>query len=296
MAFSLLPFESLSWGVVRILTELFSSMSGELSDETVNLDERIHNTRTNVKKCRAMLRLLQVQLGNDVYRFENLALRDIGRLLSDNRDSFILVETLDVLSESLSEQDKTGWESVRQTLNENYLEHTRLFRENNVKEHIIKELQILATRAKDWQIEDSDDLFWQGIEKIYKNGQDHMQTVFKEKSDVLMHEWRKDVKYLWYQLLILTSEQPDDLTDLAEEFHILSGYLGIDHDLYELKQFLLQNPNAGPVSAIRNMLKSIDQEKARLESLAHADGNKLFIESPDVWINHLKSSWQIHLK
>ncbi len=296
MAFSLQPFESLSWGVVRILTELLLSMIEELSDESENLDERIHNTRTNVKKCRAMLRLLQVQLGNDVYKFENLALRDIGRLLSDNRDSFILVETLDILSESLNRSEKTGWEPVRQTLNEHYLEHARLFQENNVKEHIIKELQIIAARAKDWQLEDSDDLFWQGMEKIYNSGQYEMLTAFDETNDVLMHEWRKDVKYLWYQLLILTSEKPDDLTDLAEEFHILSGYLGIDHDLYELKQFLLQNPNAGPVSAIENMIKSIDQEKARLESLAHAAGKTLYSETFDVWTNQLKNIWKTRIQ
>ena len=60
--------------------------------------EAIHEARKSVKKVRALLRLLEPQLGN-VARNANRRLRDLGRTMSVLRDSAAMVETFDQLAE-----------------------------------------------------------------------------------------------------------------------------------------------------------------------------------------------------
>ena len=57
-------------------------------------DARVHYGRKKIKRARAMLRLLREAIGEDAYRRENAALRDVARPLSQVRDAHIAVETL----------------------------------------------------------------------------------------------------------------------------------------------------------------------------------------------------------
>src|SRR5258708_16068593 len=60
-------------------------------------DRRIHDIRTRLKHCRALLRLLRKSLGEDTYRRENARLRDAARPLVAVRDAAVLVQALDDL-------------------------------------------------------------------------------------------------------------------------------------------------------------------------------------------------------
>src|SRR6201999_1445400 len=47
----------------------------------------IHGARKDLKKLRAVLRLVREELGEKAYRTQNRRFRDAGRLLSDTRDA-----------------------------------------------------------------------------------------------------------------------------------------------------------------------------------------------------------------
>src|SRR5215217_6762063 len=63
------------------------------------LGTAVHETRKSLKRLRATVRLARDELGDEVYRRENSAFRDAGRRLAGARDSGVLLEALDGLSE-----------------------------------------------------------------------------------------------------------------------------------------------------------------------------------------------------
>ena len=60
-----------------------------------DVDMGIHLARKSMKRVRGLIRLVRDEIGYDVYRNENVVLRDVARHLAPARDGYILVETLD---------------------------------------------------------------------------------------------------------------------------------------------------------------------------------------------------------
>ena len=56
--------------------------------------EAVHEARKDMKKLRALLRLVRDELGEDVYRRENDCFRDTARTLSGLRDAEVMLATL----------------------------------------------------------------------------------------------------------------------------------------------------------------------------------------------------------
>ena len=63
-------------------------------------DVAVHEARKDVKKLRALLRLVRSTTSGRVRRRENEALRDVGRSLSGVRDADVMLATLADLEES----------------------------------------------------------------------------------------------------------------------------------------------------------------------------------------------------
>src|SRR5919201_1891793 len=68
------------------------------------LDQAVHETRKRLKRLRASLRLERFGIGDEIYRRENAAFRDLGRRLSAPRDAMVLIETLDALRDRFSDE------------------------------------------------------------------------------------------------------------------------------------------------------------------------------------------------
>src|SRR3954469_8087665 len=62
----------------------------------------VHQARKNVKKSRALLRLVRAELGDKTYRRENRRLRDAARTVAHVRDADVMVETAEALRERYS--------------------------------------------------------------------------------------------------------------------------------------------------------------------------------------------------
>jgi CHAD domain-containing protein len=75
-----------------------------------------------------------------------------------------------------------------------------------------------------------------GLERAYRRGRRDLRRVRQDASDEAVHEWRKRVKDLWYQLRLLRNAWPAPLKAASDEAHELSALLGDHHDLAVLAQ------------------------------------------------------------
>jgi len=116
--FRLRDGEPVSDGIERIACGQLDLSIERLDGRTdEDLGTAVHEARKSFKRLRATVRLARDELGDDVYRRENTAFRDAGRRLAGTRDSQVVLETLDALSERYpSEAPRAGFVGFRKTL------------------------------------------------------------------------------------------------------------------------------------------------------------------------------------
>src|SRR6201999_1755839 len=87
-AYRLLGDEDAGTGVRRVIASRLEKGPGRRREPLDGdaLAEAIHGARKDLKKARAALRLVREELGEDIFKRENVALRDAARLLSASRD------------------------------------------------------------------------------------------------------------------------------------------------------------------------------------------------------------------
>ena len=96
MAAKLKPDEAGARGVRRIARHRIKSALKSLEPRKSD-DRSVHEARKDLKRARAMLRLLREALGEATYKRENAAIRDAARPLSEVRDGRVLLDALSSL-------------------------------------------------------------------------------------------------------------------------------------------------------------------------------------------------------
>ena len=130
------------------------------------------------------------------------------------------------------------------------------------------------------------------MRRIYRNGREAFAVVQKDQSEEHLHEWRKQVKYLWHQLQVLQPIQLGQLTALADQARTLANVLGDDHDLAVLAHKFVEEPDRFPDHAtIHTLLDLIDRRHTLLQGQAMTLGHRLYEETPRVFVGRLREYW-----
>src|SRR4030095_4339353 len=82
----------------------------------------------------------------------------------------------------------------------------------------------------------------EGVERVYRRGRQALAAVRRKPTAEYLHEWRKQAKYLRYQLDLLRPLAPKALTSLATTIDRLGDLLGDDHDLAVLRREVAGDP------------------------------------------------------
>src|SRR4029079_2113230 len=125
----------------------------------------------------------------------------------------------------------------------------------------------LITRSRDeidgWSFPKSGfKLIAEGLERSYKRGYKRFADVRGDPTPVNVHEWRKRVKDLWYDLRLLRGTWPPIIGEMADEAHELSDLLGDHHDLTVLSEDLDQRAeiDADDVQALQSLIEARQEE------------------------------------
>ncbi|HEY3191692.1 MAG TPA: CHAD domain-containing protein [Solirubrobacterales bacterium] len=294
-AYRLLPGEPVGGGIKRVLSAQVDDAIGQLRGEAgTEAAEAIHEARKDVKKIRSALRLVRDEIGDDAWRRENDHYREIARTLSGFRDAEILVEALDGLTERFGQSARERFAGLRGELDE---ENRSAHDDGSVERAMASAAAGLAAgRARIEQLPlegDGWEVIGPGLHRSYRRGRRRLQAVEEEASVTNLHELRKRVKDLWYQLRLIGGADEDLLGSLADHAHDLSDHLGDDHDLALLRDEAQSRRDAfAHPGDQRHLLEEVDQRRGELQFAAISLADRIYSEKPKRFTKRLERRWE----
>jgi CHAD domain-containing protein len=278
--------ETVPAGIRRIALEQIDQALAQLTGPGNDPVRAVHNARMCFKRLRAVLRLVRNEIGTDLYKRENALYRDAGRRLSAVWHSAAKLRTLDQLVEQCDERPiLDAAAGTRERLAREHRTTVCEMFEGQLLAEVATTLQEARTHVDTWPIEHDDfSTLMSGIWRVYKRGRKWDAFARGGFNDEDLHEWRKQVKYLWYHLRILRPCWSDMLCDLASSLQDLSDSLRDDRGLAELRFFL------GDESFVLTGL--IDQRRAGLRPAVRSLGQRVYAKEPALFAAHIADHWR----
>jgi len=293
-AYRLKRKEGAADGVRRVARGRIEKATARLRDvDDEEIADAIHGARKDLKKVRALLRLLREELGNKRFKAENRRYRDAGRLLAESRDAEVKLETLQALAEHAGAAfPASPGRSWRQALE---ADRGRVAAARGEGASRISQARAAVEEAgggiPHWPIgNDSWRLLEPGLDRTYRDGREALRQAQADGSAENVHEFRKRAKDLWYQLRLLHDAWPGLLGPMAEEAHVLADLLGDHHDLAVLAADLSERSD---LAASRDEFGAlIEARQAKLLDAALELGDRLYAEKPKHYRRRLRAYWR----
>jgi CHAD domain-containing protein len=288
------PDETVRAAVVRCAREQLEDAVRQLNDGAKSdPTTAVHEARKAVKKNRALLRFARGAIPRDQRRRENAALRDAARELSHLRDADVMLETIDGLSDTFAGQlPERTFRAVRDKLDEARGAHRAAASDAAVHGDAVQDLGSALLRVEDWQLERGG---WGGLKaglsQTYRRGRKAFRRAQEDPTQENLHEWRKRVKDLWYELRLLQPVCGPVVKGQAKEAGELSDLLGDDHDLGVLSQTVseMSGDLAVDVEALQAL---IEHRRGELQLQATFAGRRLYAERPKAFVRRIHSYWR----
>lgn len=240
--------------------------------------ENIHEARLCFKRLRSLIRMSRHGLDKGEFRRINTFYRDQARAVAGQRDFTVISETLKPLIKIRQSSDekeylirfKAGLHVKRRKNDSNQ-------KLEKVRNEVIHNLTKMQVGIATWEvIEDKPELYLLGLQNTYRLGRKQMAQLKHEMTDHLLHEWRKQVKYLWYHLELVLPLWPVMIKAWIKEMKTLSQMLGRHHDLFLLETALAEFVKSEPPAIPLTLPDEICREKRQIEKDALLLGSKLF--------------------
>jgi len=292
MAFCFKRKEPLSKAIPRLGCERVEDAIECLKD--CARGEAIHCARKDIKKVRAVLRLVRCDIKRKEFRLVTQLLKKAAKRLAGPRDAFVGVITIRGLTSHFKGQ-----------LAEGALRHIRVEFRKALKAEMkrftkgksavarelrqaLKAVERIHVTEKGWKA------LGPGLESSYDTVRCAYQIALKDSSAENLHEWRKRAKDLWYQVTLLRRIWREQIDATAAELELLGEHLGDYHDLVMLGQAADQKCNGKRHPKEAETLNGLIQERQReLRTAALALGGRFFAEKPSAFCNRLAQYWKI---
>jgi hypothetical protein len=217
--FALLPTEGVAVGLRRIaLGQLDLAIDMLAIEDGQTLSESaVHEARKALKRLRALTRLLEDELGEQVFARENVVLREAGRHLSAARDAEVMVATLEDLMRRYPSRlaHRRGAVRLHAAL--------RADRERVVQQSLgdgttaadaLDELRGVRRRVMAWSLHDRPGIetVEPALKRLYGRGRRRYRRAALGRGNrtLALHVWRKRVKDLRYAAEMLDRNEPND--------------------------------------------------------------------------------------
>ncbi len=311
----LLPGEGVGGGLQRMALGQVD-MAIEMLEGAGSSDagRAVHETRKALKRLRALVRVLESELGRKTAAREDRALADTARLLAGARDGEVLLATLDALVERHPGK-LAGRKSVARLRRSLAAEHERALQralgDPANRARALGELRALRERVLAWNLSSRQGivLVEPGLLRLYSQGRRRWERCERRKGDETreMHLWRKRVKDLRYIAEMLdprpqpavgngarSRREPQQLRRVASRADSLGELLGEEHDLAVLAEWIRANGkrrrNRIARKTRRTLLKLIARRRRQLRRQALREGERLYRARPKKFLRRVRAS------
>ncbi len=303
--FGLLASETAAHGLRRIaLGQLDLAIELLRGESSIAPEKVVHETRKALKRLRALLALLEGEIGAKRARRERAVLRDAAAALAGARDAEVMVNTLEELIRRQPRKlgRRRGVIELREHLrHERRIASAQALGDAVTREQAAQELCALRARVAKWKLPDrpAHRLVAAGIEHIYRAGRsgraraDRSKIGHRRPGRRALHTWRKHVKDLRYALEAVEVEgRPGKrVAKLARRADGLGELLGEEHDLMVLAE---RAGSYGPLRAHRRarkqLLRAIARRRARLRKRALREGKRLYERKPKRFVARVRAA------
>jgi CHAD domain-containing protein len=293
MAYCFKREESVSKAVRRLGRERIEHALDCLKDS--DRAEAVHCARKDIKKVRAVLRLVHTRIPKKKFRRLTGGLREAATHLAPSRDAHIKAQILRKLAVHFKAQLAPGaLRGIRAPLRKTAAQEMRRFVKEKTAgtvESILRRemtaFQRLKVGGKGWRG------IGRGVKAAYRQGRRAYRAVEGDSSPENLHAWRKRVKDLWYHVRLLHPVWPEQMEAIAHELEALGKTLGDDHDLAMLKQDVEKRfIGRGHDRELEALNALIEQRHGELRAAALALGARFYAEKPSIFCNRLAGYWK----
>jgi len=246
----------------------------------------IHAVRKEIKKLRAILRLVQGEIDGAAGRKLEKALRRAANQLAAPRDARVMWLAFEKLA---GRNAARRYPLPAKALEKNCRQESRRFRGDDSAVQSKRILQKAGKRLARLKIPGNG---WAAVEpglrESYRAGQRGVELARREPSVEHFHEWRKEVKVLWNQLKVLCPAWPAAGRGVISRLGRLGTLLGEDHDLALLKEFVANHDEAGETAALKRLIAA-RQKKLRTGALKLAA--QVYAEDAADIVGRLGKAW-----
>jgi len=223
MSYQLRQSENLGDNLRRLCRKQLDGAIAIANGDAKTGDTPVHEMRKHLKKARAALRLVRNEIGRGLFREQDRALRDVGRLTSEIRDAEVRLQTVHQLQGITEYHGRNGYGKLEAMLT--------LELENFVA--AFAEWQTQARSAIDhWTLDQfTSRQLCRAVQATYKQARNALATAAANPTAESFHAFRTQAKRLWYQLRILRPINPVVLKALSDDLRSLGDLLGRAHDL-----------------------------------------------------------------
>ena len=131
-----------------------------------------------------------------------------------------------------------------------------------------------------------------GVTRIARRAAADMEIAEARPTAHLLHEWRKDVKYLRHHMEIVQPVWEELFGAVAGRLEQLGDLLGDDHDLAVLGGLIATRPDLVPDERWRDrVLGAVEARRSQLQTEAFSLGDTV-LGAPDDLIDRVGAAWE----
>ncbi len=292
MAYRFKTNEPLAKGFRRVASQQIGAAEKRLAMPVVD-PVQVHEARKNLKRTRALLRLMRPALGEVVFKRENIRLRDAGQQLSARRDIDVIDQTILKLEAGPARIPAAVTAKLRSAVASarDGLDKTNGGLELQVAADVLRQ-SLSALRRIKFE-EDGFDLVSPGLKQSYAACRRAFKEAYHQPCEESSHEWRKTIQQHWRQMLLLSKAWPEVLLPRARAARQISELLGEDHDLAILQAYLKAHPDLSLTARERQRIEAYcSARQAEIRTQCRPLGARLLAESPKDHVHRIGSYWQ----
>jgi len=293
MAFRIRPDESVSDGLRRLAVKSLERAHQGLGRRTPPGDEAIHEARSQVKKVRAIVRAIEADDSRAVAKGRK-RLRRINRILSPLRDADAMLATL---SEPRRRNPRLFTERtfarLRRELSARKRKTMAAVERKGRWLQVDRDLSALCASAKRWQLTHRGvRTLKRALRATHRQGRRALERAEQTQDAADSHEWRKQIKALWYELRLLEGAGGIIRRHIAA-LHRAETWLGDEHNVVVLCAELSKDASicAGPFD-LQQLTLAANRYQCELRAKALASAGPIYARKSRIYVRAIMRAWK----